>query len=144
VTEAVWHRFDSPAVVAALGDADDQGEMERIVRQIEFCQRKLDDFVDDYATGLLSRAQLARAKLRTHVNRERHQDQLAKLQPTTALPRQPQPEAWDSLRLDAQLAIIWLVVNRVLVQPGHPGTATWRRWRFDTTKVQIVWRDSAQ
>lgn len=142
VTEAVWHRFGSPEVMSALGDHDDDGEITRLINEIAFCRSKLDDYVDDYASGLLNREQLARAKARTQAQLTRHQDELTGLRSATTLPRQPLPEVWDDLGLDTQLDIIRLLVDRVLVHPGHPGSTTWRSWRFDPEKVEIVWRTS--
>jgi hypothetical protein len=95
--------------------------------------------VDDYASGLLNREQLARAKDRVDFQIEKCQGELNKLQPASVLPRQPLRDVWDTLAIDMKLAIIRLVVDRVRVFPGQSG-ATWRQWRFDTSKVEIDWK----
>ncbi len=140
VSEAVWHRFDSPAVVTALGESNDEGESERLIHEIEFCRRKLDDFVDDYASGVLNREEFTRAKAQTEARLATYQDEMSRLQPSVGLPRMPLREVWPSLALDRQLAIIQLVVDHVAVHPGHPGSRTWRQWHFDPEKIEIEWR----
>jgi site-specific DNA recombinase len=139
VTEAVLYAFDTPEVVAALADQDHAAEVEHLSREIEFGRRKLDELVDDYASGLLNREQLARAKDRVESQIEKCQGELNKLQPASVLPRQPLRDVWDTLGIDIKLAIIRLVVDRVRVFPGQSG-AKWRQWRFDTSKVEIDWK----
>lgn len=60
VSEAVLHRLDSPEMAAALAPSgeDVSGLLERCNTQ----KARLDDLITDYATGLLSREQLAQAK----------------------------------------------------------------------------------
>jgi site-specific DNA recombinase len=139
VSEAVLYALDTPEVVAALADQDHAAEVERLSREIEFGRRKLNELVDDYASSLLTREQFGRAKDQVESKIEAFQSELNKLQPVSALPKQPIREAWNALGIDTKLAIIRLVINRVKVYPGQSG-AMYKRWRFDISKVAIDWR----
>jgi len=62
------------------------------------------------------------------------------MQPAS-LPGQPLPDVWDALGLEIRLEIIRLVVGRVRVHRRVPGpAATWRLWRFDPDRIDILWR----
>ena len=70
-------------------DQDHAADVERLSREIEFGRRKLNELVDDYASGLLTREQFGRAKGRVEAKIEACQDGLNKLKPVGALPKQP-------------------------------------------------------
>jgi DNA invertase Pin-like site-specific DNA recombinase len=143
VTEAVLYRFDSPDAAQALAGPESEEEIGQLVTEIEFHRRKLDDYVDDYASGLLSREQLARAKARTEAELDDLHQRLSRLQSqqiAVRLPTEPLREVWDSMNLEWQRSIIRLLVDRVTVLPGHPRGKRWRQWQFDPQYVEIAWR----
>lgn len=142
VSEAVLHRFDSSEVAVALAGPEQEDEIGQLVTEIEFHNRKLDDFVDDYASGLLSREQLARAKGRTEGELDNTRKRLSELQSrqiAVRLPHQPLRDAWESMNLEWKRSVIQLLVGRVTVMPGHPRSARWREWHFDPRCVEIEW-----
>ncbi len=143
VSEAVLYRFDSPEIALALAGPGQEGEIAKIVTEIEFCRQKLNDYVDDYASGLLDRTQLARAKARTESELDEHQDRLSslqRLQNASRLPNEPLRYAWNEMELESKREVIQLVVERVIVHPGLPGVKTWESFRLNPEQIEIVWR----
>jgi DNA invertase Pin-like site-specific DNA recombinase len=143
VSEAVLYRFDSPEIALALAGPGQEGEIAKIVTEIEFCRQKLNDYVDDYASGLLDRTQLARAKARTESELDEHQDRLSslqRLQNASRLPNEPLRDAWNEMELESKREVIQLVVERVIVHPGLPGVKTWESFRLNPEQIEIVWR----
>lgn len=141
VSEAVLHRFDSPEVAKFLAGPENESEIGQLVTDIEFRKQKLDEFVDDYASGLLNREQFARAKGRTEAELEDLKQKVSRLQQTSVrLPQEPLRDVWDSMNLEWRRSVIRLLVDRVTVLPGHPRSAKWRQWRFDPKFVSISWR----
>lgn len=49
-------------------------------------------------------------------------------------------ETWEEAGMDWRHSIIRLLVERIVVLPGSPGSHEWHGWRFDPERVQIVWR----
>jgi site-specific DNA recombinase len=141
VTEAVLHRFDSPDVARLLAGPDNKAEIGEVLTDIEFRRQKLDEFVDDYASGLLNREQFARAKARTEGELEVLKKRISAMYQTVVrLPQEPLRDVWDSMSLEWRRSVIQLVVARVVLLPGHPRGAKWRQWHFSREFVRIEWR----
>jgi site-specific DNA recombinase len=146
VSEAVLHRLDSPEMAAALAPSgeDVSGLLERYNTQ----KARLDDLITDYATGLLSREQLAQAKSIVEEAIEATRAEMAKLErgrTVAAVPAgQTIREAWEAATLDWRRELVGLLVERVTLQPGRTGACRWsyggRTWQFDPRKVEITWR----
>jgi site-specific DNA recombinase len=110
---------------------------------------KLTELVEDYASGLLNREQLAQAKAVVEEALERTRSRLAKLESGRALASIPIEktirEAWEAGSLAWRRSLVNLLVERVVIQPSSPGGRRWqapdgRRFAFEPEKVQIVWR----
>jgi hypothetical protein len=156
VSEAVLDVLDSPQMAEVLGAATQDQEMAELVDAWQGHKLKLDDLVADYASGLLNREQLAQAKEIVEAAMERTKARMDKLASGRALASVPLGrslrEVWASADLDWRRQLITLVVNKVIVYPGHPGAHRWpedddplakrlgRQWHFDPTKVEIRWK----
>jgi site-specific DNA recombinase len=151
VTEAVLYRCDSPEVAASLRDAE-RPEAGVLMDEYNARKLKLRDLVEDYASGLLNREQLAQAKAVVEEALERTKSRLAKLESGRALASIPVDktirEAWESGSLTWRRSLISLLVEKVIVMPSWPGGARWRssderdnrEWAFDPSAIKIVWR----
>jgi hypothetical protein len=157
VSEAVLARLDSPRMAEVLGAATQDQDVAELVETYRGHKLKLDDLVADYASGLLNRQQLARAKEIVEAAMEATQRRLDKLASGRALAAVPAGQsirqAWGSADLDWRRQLIALVVDKVILHPTRPGATLWpadddtellelagRQWRFDPTKVEIRWR----
>jgi site-specific DNA recombinase len=160
VSEAVLEVLDSPQMAEVLGAATQDQEMVELVDAWQGHKLKLEDLVADYASGLLNREQLAQAKEIVEAAMERTKARMDKLASSRALasvpPGQSFREAWAWAEanddLDWRRQLVSLVVERVIVHPGHPGAHRWpddddplvkrlgRQWHFDPTKIEIRWK----
>ena len=71
VSEAVLYRLESEDLAATL--APKTPEVRPLLERYQFLQQRLQDLVQDYATGLLNRQQLAQAKSRVEEEIDRVQ-----------------------------------------------------------------------
>jgi hypothetical protein len=132
------------ASAAYLHPLADEDEITRLVERDDRQRQKLDDLVDDYAADLLTRDQFARAKTTAGRDQDKTREELGKLQHHQAIaqlgPGQTVTRAWESADLHWRLAVIQLVVDRVIVHPGHTGMHVWRGYRFDPNYIEIQWK----
>lgn len=53
-------------------------------------------------------------------------------------------DLWPDASLDWRREVIKLVVEKVVIKPGHPGSKMYKTWRFNPDFIEIVWRDVAK
>jgi site-specific DNA recombinase len=151
--------LDSPRMAELVGQAAQDSEVAELLAEHDRHKLKLGDLVDDYASGLLSREELARAKGVVEAAMERNRARLDKLQSGRALASVPVGqgirEAWRAADVEWQVALVHLLVERVVVHPGYPGGRRWpedgsellkrvgRQWRFNPARVEIHWKTEA-
>jgi site-specific DNA recombinase len=149
ITEAVLYRYDSPELAAALAGTDESEGVKTLLTTYNAQKLKLNQLVEDYATGLLNREQLALAKAIVEDSLEKTRSQLSEMQTGRALAAVPAGqsvrEAWEAADVDWRRSLIELVVEKVIVHPGRPGGRRWkdasgREWSFDPEKIEIVWK----
>ncbi len=156
VSEAVLDVLDSPRMAELIGEAAQDSEVAELLAGREAQKLKLGDLIDDYASGLLSREELARAKGVVEAAMDRNRARLDKLQSGRALAAVPVGQsirqAWAAADLEWRRALVELLVERVIVHPGRPGGHRWpadgsellkrvgRQWHFDPNKVEIHWK----
>jgi len=142
VSEAVLYRLESEDLAALL--APKRPEIKPLLERYQFLQQRLQDFVKDYATGLLDRQQLALAKGKIEDEIAKIQAELTAAQPRQALSvieaGQTVKDAWKQEGLEWRRNLLSLLVEKVVVHPGYPGRSRWRGFVFDPSKVEIVWR----
>jgi site-specific DNA recombinase len=151
VSEAVLYRCDSPEVAASLRDAETP-EVGALMDEYNARKLKLRELVEDYASGLLNREQLAQAKAVVEEALERTKSRLAKLESGRTLASIPVDrtirEAWEDGSLIWRRSLISLLVDKIVIMPSWPGGRRWtsqdpdddREWAFDPTAIRIVWR----
>lgn len=143
ITEAVLYRFDSPEVARMLSD-DEPNHTEDLITSYQTAKLRLDQMVKDYAEGFLNRDEFAVAKRVAEDNLQRARDELSRYHRREAralLPaRENIREVWENAGLDLRHSIIRLLVNKITVMPGSPGSMMWRQWRFDASLIVVDWR----
>ncbi len=141
ITEAVLYRFDVPEISQLLGNGEDTtGDL---LATYQEAKAKLDQMVGDYASGFLTREQFAVAKTTAEGNLEIARQTLARVQSKpTHFPDNGEliREAWATASVDWRHSVISLIVERIILLPGHPGAHRWQQWRFQPDFVQISWR----
>lgn len=144
VREAVFHRLDNEDLASLLAARDGEADVQELIGEYEQRKRRLDALVEDYASGLLDRQQFAQAKGVAESALESSRQQLAQVQQRlTGLsisPGMTLREAWDERGVVWRHNFVKLLVEKVVVHPGHPGSHVYEGWRFDPDSVEIVWR----
>lgn len=142
VSEAVLYRLESEDVAAAL--APKTPEVRPLLERYQFLQGRLQELVQDYATGLLNRQQLAQAKSAVESEIDKVQGELAAAQPRQVFSvieaGRAIKDAWEQEGWEWRRNLIALLVERVIVKSGYPGRSRWRGFVFDPEKVDIRWR----
>lgn len=142
VSEAVLYRLESEDMAAAL--APKTPEIRPLLERYQFLQGRLQELVQDYATGLLNRQQLAQAKNAVDTEIEKIQAALTAAQPQQAFSviqaGQAVNDAWEHEGLEWRRSLVSLLVEKIVVQPGYPGRSRWRGFVFDPQKIEIRWR----
>jgi len=144
VTEAVLYRLDSADLTKVLSAQAHTGELKELLNQYEAQKTKLNDLVEDYASGLLDRQQLGHAKSIVEDALEQTRTRLAQIQSGRALARLPLDgslrNAWEGADLDFKRDVVRLLVRKVIVKPGRT-QKIWRgKYRFDPDLIEIQWK----
>jgi site-specific DNA recombinase len=149
VTECVLYRLDSPDLGKLLHDGQDNTAITPLLADREAQRQRLDALVDDYATGLLTRAEYARASQTAKAELGRIESLLARysasMTATGLIPvGQSVRQAWQASSSDDwRRAVLSLVIKRVIVNPA-PSTSpvveiNGKRLRFDPQYLEIEW-----
>jgi site-specific DNA recombinase len=153
IRESVFDHLDPENVVELLRD-DKPGDdkLKQLRHQRAAQQLRLDGLVDDYASGLLDRAELARAKTKaqaelSRINREIELLNARRHRAGLLTVRESLRQAWE-VNEDLRDALINMVVERIDVVPGISKpfvNVDGVTMRFDKERVKITWRkvDSA-
>ncbi|MEU6351006.1 recombinase family protein [Streptomyces sp. NPDC047072] len=144
VKEAICHVFDDPKVAVTLAPKVDKDKVRGLVQEYERRKAKLDQLVTDYATDVLTRDQFVQAKGIAEASVQEAREALAHYQEETTAARLPADQtirdAWDSSGLTWRRSVAQLVIKKVIVKPGHPGSARWRGYRFNPDLIEIQWK----
>lgn len=147
VSEAVLYRLESEDVATML--APKTPDVRPLLERYQFLQQRLQELVEDYASGLLNRQQLAQAKSVLETEIEAVQAKLASIQPRQAFTvieaGQAIRDAWEKGGIEWRRSLIRLLVEKVIVHPGYPGRARWtatdgNTYIFDPDKIEVRWR----
>jgi hypothetical protein len=124
--------------------------MRTLVEQYEGHKLKMNDLIEDYASGLLNRDQLAHAKSIVEAAMEETGRQMEQIQAGSVFGSLPPGssirEAWEEHDDHWRRSLINMLIEKVVVHPGRSGRKTWTdpnsgdSWRFDHDLITIVWR----
>jgi hypothetical protein len=110
---------------------------------------RITGFVDDYARGLLTRLELARAKQTSEAELDRIEQEVRRLSASEAITAlvpagQTIRQAWETGEsMEWKRSFLQLVINRIVVNPGSAKPfylVNGKRMRFSPDLVDIVWR----
>jgi site-specific DNA recombinase len=142
VSEAVLYRLGSEDLAALL--APKTPDVRPLLERYQLLQQRAQDLVQDYASGLLNRQQLAQAKNTVEAEIDKVQAELATIQPRQVLSAletgQAVREAWERESIAWRRNLIGLLVEKIVVYPGMPGRSRWKGFVFDPSKVKVVWK----
>jgi site-specific DNA recombinase len=141
VTEAILNTLDL-SDLRKLVQRDAKRDTKPLLQQYQRLQRRKRDLVEDYATGLLSQAELTQAKATVERQLDQVQEQLAFLQPQLALDLVPTGqtirEAWDKGSLAWRRMVLGLLIERIVIKPARPTYTQYHGYRFSPESVETI------
>jgi site-specific DNA recombinase len=149
VTEQALAKLDNPEVYKALidttGDDSQTGELlTKLTNQREHRKR----LVVEYGEGLHSRQDYKLMLDAADNAIALTQAELAKARSGEGSRIIPSDKSirdlWPDASLDWRREVLKLVVEKVVIKPGHPGSRMYKSWRFNPAYIEIVWRDVAK
>jgi site-specific DNA recombinase len=144
VTAAVFARFDSPEAARALAPKQDEDRAQALGQQLAGQKAHRRQLVAEYGRGEHEKADYKIMLAAADEAIEHTQAELAKLHAGKVAGAIPAhgllQEVWDASSIDWRRNVMRLVVERVVVKPGHPGARTWNGYRFNPDDVAIEWR----
>lgn len=145
VTEAVLFRLDTPDIARALASEDEGDHADELVRKLAAQRNRRDLIKRQYGRGeieSLEEYKVMRAEADKAI--DELQAELGKLRADRAIKVLPADgklhEAWDQADIEWRRSVIELLVEKVVVHPGHPGAKQWHGHRFDPDRIEIMWR----
>jgi site-specific DNA recombinase len=140
VTEAVLYRLDTPELAAALSGAPDDVQGERLQAELESAQAHLDELGRTYGERSIGLSEWLAARAPIEARLSAAKKQLARLSRVSVLDGHvgggvALREAWATLPLTRQRAIVAAVLDHAVIGPGRRGYN-----RFEPTRVTPVWR----
>jgi len=152
VRESVFSRLVPEQVADLLrNDEPSDNKLKKLLDRRAAQQLRLDDLVDDYASGLLDRTELARAKSKaiaelSHINGELGllEDRKRRTEVRTA--GEPLRRAWETNEsIGWRRALIGRSIERIEIFPGIGKpfvNVDGITMRFDKDRVKILWRQA--
>lgn len=142
ITEAVLMRFDSPEIAAVLTTAEHATTADELAKELSALNHRRKVLAAEHALKPYEDYDIMRAAIMGEINRV--ETELGKLQSEKArvlLPTdQPLRVAWAAASLEWRRDVIKLVVEQIVVMPGHPGTMQWNGYRFNPELIDIKWK----
>lgn len=144
IKECVIYRLDSPALSELLSARTDDAELRGLLEARKAQSLRIEALVDDYATGLLTREQFAKAKTTAEaelgrIDREVERASKQRIGAGLVPAGQTVREAWDNSESDAwRRGLLSLVIKRIDVRPGV-SKPRYKQWRFDPSLIDVHW-----
>ncbi|MGJ5825977.1 recombinase family protein [Streptomyces ossamyceticus] len=147
VTQQVLYRFDSPDIMRALVPPTNELRMSQVVQEIGELQTRREMLAAEYARGEHDKEDYQIMK-KTVVEKmaalDTEKKQLMSAQAKSlAVPTDGNLRAiWDNASIEWRASVIRLVVEKVIIHPGRPGSKKWpdkNGWVFDPDLIEIVW-----
>lgn len=151
ITECVFYRLDTPELSKLLSqDKADDGALSSMLADRAAQQQRVDALVDDYATGLLSKEQLVRAKSSAEAELRRIEEEIDRFQKerySVDLPAgQTIRQAWElSESAEWRRSLLALVIKRIEVNKRPEGekvpfyVVNGKRMRFAPELIDVTW-----
>jgi hypothetical protein len=148
VTSLVLDRLDSPALGKLLSEQSDDGRLTQLLEGRQLQRLRLDGLVDDYASGLLSRQELVRAKATAEAELQRLDAEIGALTANTQVKLdvgQTLQDAWERNPDSWRRALLELVIKSIVVNKTRKSTGWYKAgekyYRFRPESVEIHWSD---
>jgi DNA invertase Pin-like site-specific DNA recombinase len=142
VTEAVLLRLDSPEVARALASEEDAAKVDELVKKLAGFNLRRRQLAAEHALKPYDDYDIMRAAIMGAIGEvETELRQLQVGSARTLLPMdQPVRAFWEKAPLEWQRDVVKLLVEKIIVLPGSPGSMMWNGHRFNRDHIKIIWR----
>lgn len=142
ITEAVLYRFDSPDIARALTSKEDVAKVEELTKKLASFNLRRKQLAAEHALKPYEDYDIMRATIMQAIGET--EKELSKLHVGSAkalIPEsQPVRAAWENASMEWKRDVIKLVIERIIVHPGAPGSHVWNGHRFDPSRIEVTWR----
>lgn len=145
VIEQVIFRIDTPDIAKALSSHDDSERISDLTKQVMGLRKRRDLINRQYARGQIKKLadyNMMLSEVDTAIEKSRKE--LGTLRTSKASHLLPADgkirEAFDTASVEWKRSVCSLLIDHVLVRPGHPGSHMWNGWRFNPDFIEIVWK----
>jgi hypothetical protein len=140
VVEAILYRLDSPELAAALAGSPDDSATAAVQTEFEAGQAQLDELARAYGNQAIGLSEWLAARAPIEARISAAKKRLARLSRATVVAEhvgnaKGLRDAWQSVPLSRQRAIVASVLDHAVIAPGRRGLN-----RFDPERVTPVWR----
>lgn len=144
ISDAVVYRLNSPQMREELARQHTDDELPLLIRMEQAQETLIQELLEDRASGLLSRAEYARAKDLAEVRLTsiradiaRHSSGVVLSLPSTAITR----EQWDASSIEWRRSILDVLIKKIVVMPvGKRDMKTrYKEWIFNPKLIDIRW-----
>lgn len=148
VVEAVLAKLEVPEIARALTAQESDDGVSTAVETLATRRQHRTNLVAEYGRGEHDKAdykimlaaadeaiELAEAEVQKHLS-----TQAAAQLPTDEALR----DVWASASNDWRAEVIKLLVGKIVVLPGHPGSHRYKQWRFNPDRIRIEWKPIGQ
>jgi hypothetical protein len=146
IVEQVLYRLDTPELGKLLSESSDNSELTAKLNERETITERIGGLVDDYASGLLTKHELARAKGVAEAQLAEANKDISRLNRSnvgaTINVGETLRQSWENNDLEWRRRLIQTVVKRVTVLASHKKPKYLmgdKLWRFDAEAIQIEW-----
>jgi site-specific DNA recombinase len=152
VSNAVLYRFDSEGLATAFGQATQDDDMQAALAEYQETKTSLGNLLADYYVerNKYAKDEMAKLKAELEARIEQITRKMERLDSSNILASVPfgrtVRELWGSADLTLKQSLIGLLIEKIVVLPGRPGSKKWRdevtgrEWSFDHTKIQLHWK----
>jgi site-specific DNA recombinase len=146
VSEAVLDRLDTDEVAKLLEpDQGEDPEVSALVSKLAQSRQHRKNLVTEYGRGEHIKADYRIMLAAADEAIEAAEAALdAELESQTILhlpARERLREAWQNANTEWRATVAKLVIEKIVVLPGRPGSHRYKEWRFNPEHIQIVWRE---
>lgn len=149
IKELIIYRLDSPQLADLLSAQDGSKQRaQELLNKRALLEAKMNDLVDDYADGTLSKFEFRRAKQRAQEQLEAVQDQIAALHSSDTLEGlisagQSVRAQWEAETDGWRRAVIDLLIEKIVVNAGKKLPRVkidGKTYYFDSELIDVVWK----
>lgn len=153
VSNAVLYRLDSEGLAEAFGQATQDSDMQEALTDYQETKASLGDLLADYykERNKYAKDEMLKLKAELEARIEQITRKMERMDSTRVLASVPFGQTvrdiWNSADLAVKQSLVGLLLEKVVVLPGRPGSRKWRddvtgqEWQhFDFRKVELHWR----